>query len=682
MNPKLRTFLVWTALFVVSILVWWAIHSPSHLSYANFLELLNGRSIEQLTIADREVRGELRPAAAKHWGFRSFTLVLPFTPDGSFIDQLRAATVTVHGETAQPWLQAVLLSWLSIMILTGIMVFFILKMQTGGGGNKALSFGKSRASLLNVSGKRVTFKDVAGVEEGKQVLSEIVDFLKEPQKFQRLGGRIPKGVLLKGPPGSGKTLLARAVAGEANVPCFSIAGSSFVEMFVGVGASRVRDLFEQGKKNAPCIIFIDEIDAVGRHRGVGLGGGNDEREQTLNQLLIEMDGFESNEGVILIAATNRPDVLDPALLRFGRFDRQVVVDRPNIKGRLGILKVHTRTIPLDDGVDLSQLAISTPGFSGADLANLVNEAALIAANRDRKKVEREDFDAALTRIRKGIREKLLIEDPEDKWRVAVHEVGHLSASFSFACVEPIDSLSVHTPYRPDWFSHSEPQLPTIVRGSVATGTLTVLLAGRAAEEVFLKDVSSLSANDTALSTALANQMVVRWGLNSNLGLVNDGLLATASGTNDRPGLSDRLGLSDRVQDEVKGLLAQAYEQALGHVEQHALQIVEWASKLFENEILGSSWIQKAREAHGFKSRIALQPGAGKADLIHLKQPIAVEAIDHREHDSHKAMKTAALKRNLSILEMQVAVLGINAPPHIVTQLEDTRAEISRLENDR
>jgi cell division protease FtsH len=390
LNSTLKTLFLWMAIFVVVILLWNTFQggksAQQELNFTQFMEKVEAGKVEKVTIRGQQITGKFRDLGDAGQEFKT---QVPAQYDG-LVDRLEKSKVEIEAEEPRENpLIAVLFTWAPVLLIVGLWIFFMRQMQTGG--NKALSFGKSKAKLLNTSGKKVTFKDVAGVEEAKEELQEIVEFLKEPQKFQKLGGRIPKGVLLMGPPGTGKTLLARAIAGEANVPFFSISGSDFVEMFVGVGASRVRDLFEQGKKNAPCIIFIDEIDAVGRHRGAGLGGGHDEREQTLNQLLVEMDGFESNEGVILIAATNRPDVLDPALLRPGRFDRRVVVDRPDINGRLGILKVHTRNIPLDDNVNLAIIARGTPGFAGADLSNLVNEAALIAARRNKKKVDMTDF---------------------------------------------------------------------------------------------------------------------------------------------------------------------------------------------------------------------------------------------------------------------------------------------------
>ncbi|HYH06316.1 MAG TPA: ATP-dependent metallopeptidase FtsH/Yme1/Tma family protein, partial [Thermoanaerobaculia bacterium] len=394
MNSTVKTALLWVVIIVLVFLLWSLFNTAKgtseQIAYSKFLERVNQGQVEKITVRADEIRGEFR-ATAPPGGKPEFHTTGPVPLPDDVQKRLEDKGVIVEYEPQRdaPFITA-LITWAPFLFLIGLWIFFMRQMQAGG--NKALSFGKSKAKLLSGSAKKVTFKDVAGVDEAKVELHEIIEFLKEPQKFTKLGGKIPKGVLLMGPPGTGKTLLARAIAGEANVPFFSISGSDFVEMFVGVGASRVRDLFEQGKKNAPCIIFIDEIDAVGRHRGAGLGGGHDEREQTLNQLLVEMDGFESNDGVILIAGTNRPDVLDPALLRPGRFDRRVVVDLPDLKGREGILRVHTRNIPLAEDVDVSVIARGTPGFSGADIANLVNEAALNAARYDKKKVQMVDFE--------------------------------------------------------------------------------------------------------------------------------------------------------------------------------------------------------------------------------------------------------------------------------------------------
>ncbi|HVF28561.1 MAG TPA: ATP-dependent zinc metalloprotease FtsH, partial [Pyrinomonadaceae bacterium] len=412
-------------------------------------------------------------------------------------------------------LWGMLITWAPILLFVGIWIFMLRQMQAGG--NKALSFGKSRAKLLNNQQKRVTFKDVAGVEEAKEELQEIIEFLKEPQKFQKLGGRIPKGVLMMGPPGTGKTLLARAVAGEANVPFFSISGSDFVEMFVGVGASRVRDLFEQGKKNAPCIIFIDEIDAVGRHRGAGLGGGHDEREQTLNQLLVEMDGFESNDGVILMASTNRPDVLDPALLRPGRFDRRVVVSRPDVRGREGILKVHTRKIPLGEDVDISVIARGTPGFTGADLANLVNEAALNAARYNKKIVMMTDFELAKDKVLMGAERKSMVLSNEEKRVTAYHEAGHTLVGLKVPNADPVHKVTIIprgmalgvTQQLPEGDRHNYTK-------DYLLGQIAILMGGRIAEDVFLGSITTGASNDIERATELARAMVCEYGM-SDLG---------------------------------------------------------------------------------------------------------------------------------------------------------------------
>ena len=418
-------------------------------------------------------------------------------------------------ESASPW-TALLYSWAPILLMIGFWIFIMRQMQSGG--NKALSFGKSRAKLSSSSQKKVTFKDVSGVDEAKEELQEIIEFLKEPQKFQKLGGRIPKGVLLMGPPGTGKTLLARAVAGEANVPFFSISGSDFVEMFVGVGASRVRDLFEQGKKNAPCIVFIDEIDAVGRHRGAGLGGGHDEREQTLNQLLVEMDGFESNEGVILVAATNRPDVLDPALLRPGRFDRRIVVNRPDVKGREGILAVHTKKIPLGDDVNIHVLARGTSGFSGADLANLVNEAALNAARYNQKVVRMLDFEFAKDKVLMGSERRSMIINDEEKKVTAVHEAGHALLAVLLPHADPVHKVTII----PRGMALGVTmQLPVDDKHNYSRDYLNdqiaILLGGRIAEEITTKGMTTGAGNDLERSTELARKMVCEWGMSDALG---------------------------------------------------------------------------------------------------------------------------------------------------------------------
>ena len=480
MNSTLKSLVFWMVLVVVAVGVWnfsSQFQSPSKpVPFSDFMADVEAGKIEKVTITGQEISGIYR--ADKE----TFHTYAPAQYEG-LANQLiaKGILVTAKEPTQSPWAQ-LLYSWAPILLLIGFWIFFMRQMQSGG--NKALSFGKSKAKLSSSSQKKVTFKDVAGVDEAKEELQEIIEFLKEPQKFQKLGGRIPKGVLLMGPPGTGKTLLARAVAGEANVPFFSISGSDFVEMFVGVGASRVRDLFEQGKKNAPCIVFIDEIDAVGRHRGAGLGGGHDEREQTLNQLLVEMDGFESNEGVILVAATNRPDVLDPALLRPGRFDRRIVVNRPDVKGREGILTVHTRKIPMSDDVDVPVLARGTSGFSGADLANLVNEAALNAARYNRKTVRMIDFEFAKDKVLMGSERRSMIISDEEKKITAVHEAGHALLSVLLPHADDLHKVTIIPRGMALGLTQ---QLPVDEKHNYSRDYLidqiAILLGGRIAEEI-------------------------------------------------------------------------------------------------------------------------------------------------------------------------------------------------------
>ncbi|MEM7050184.1 MAG: ATP-dependent zinc metalloprotease FtsH [Acidobacteriota bacterium] len=518
MNQTLRTLFLWMAILLVVMMLWNLLNfgaaKPHELTFSEFQSEIEQGNVKSVLIKDKErIEGKFR-GGNRYQEDDPFTLDLPFESDSGFTTELREKGIEIDSKkTAQNPLYTFFIAWGPVLLLIGLWIFFMRQMQSGG--NKALSFGKSRAKPLSVSGKKVTFKDVAGVEEAKEELSEIVEFLKEPQKFQKLGGRIPKGVLLMGPPGTGKTLLARAIAGEASVPFFSISGSDFVEMFVGVGASRVRDLFEQGKKNAPCIIFIDEIDAVGRHRGAGLGGGHDEREQTLNQLLVEMDGFESNEGVILIAATNRPDVLDPALLRPGRFDRRVVVDRPDINGRLGILKVHTRNIPLSDDIDLAVIARGTPGFAGADLANLVNESALIAARRGKKAVEMEDFEFAKDKVLMGVERKTLMLTDDEKRVTAYHEAGHALVAAFTQEADPLHKVTIIPRGRALGLTM---QLPTedkyTYKKTYVETQIAILMGGRVAEELTQDDITTGAGNDIERATDMARRMVCEWGMSS------------------------------------------------------------------------------------------------------------------------------------------------------------------------
>ncbi|NPB09796.1 MAG: ATP-dependent metallopeptidase FtsH/Yme1/Tma family protein [Thermodesulfobacteria bacterium] len=516
MRTFYRNLTLWLIIALVMIFLFNFINTPRHkgteISYTDFLNLVQKGQIKEVVIEGQEIKGIL---ADKHEIFYTYA-----PDDSDLVPFLREAGVriTVKPKNDNPWYLSLLVSWLPMLLLIGVWIFFMRQMQAGSG--KAFSFGRSRARMITGEQVKVTFKDVAGVDEAKEELQEVIEFLRDPQKFTKLGGRIPKGILLVGPPGTGKTLLAKAIAGEAGVPFFSISGSDFVEMFVGVGAARVRDLFSQAKKNAPCIIFIDEIDAVGRHRGAGLGGGHDEREQTLNQLLVEMDGFEGNEGIIVIAATNRPDILDPALLRPGRFDRQVVVPPPDVKGREKILEVHTKRIPLADDVDLAVLARSTPGFTGADLENLVNEAALIAARKGKNKVDMEDFEEAKDKILMGRERKSAVISEEERRITAYHEAGHTMVAKFLPGTDPVHKVSIIprgqalgiTQQLPLDERHTYPKDYLLKR-------LTILLGGRAAEEIVFKECTTGAGNDIERATEIARRMVCEWGMSEKLGPV-------------------------------------------------------------------------------------------------------------------------------------------------------------------
>jgi len=512
MNQFYKNLVLWMVIGLIVILLFnlFQANAPAkeEIVFSDFLKKVEVGEVREVTIRGNAVSGRLSDGSA----FRTYTVDYP-----DFVKVLRdrGVRIIVKPPDNNPW-YAMLLQWIPMLLFIGVWIFFMRQMQ--GGGAKALSFGKARARLVSEKQNKVTFQDVAGVDEAKEELKEIIDFLKDPQKFQKLGGKIPKGVLLVGPPGTGKTLLAKAIAGEANVPFFSISGSDFVEMFVGVGASRVRDLFEQGKKHAPCIIFMDEIDAVGRHRGAGLGGGHDEREQTLNQLLVEMDGFETNDGVILIAATNRPDVLDPALLRPGRFDRQVVVPRPDVKGREEILKVHSRRIPLATDVELKVLARGTPGFSGADLANLVNEAALLAARQNKKSVEMPDFENAKDKVMMGVERRSMIISEDEKRTIAYHEAGHTLVADFLPGTDPVHKVTIIPRGRALGLTQ---QLPTDDKYNYSkdylVNRITILLGGRAAEEVVLGQQTTGAGDDLEKATEMARRMVCEWGMSEKLG---------------------------------------------------------------------------------------------------------------------------------------------------------------------
>jgi cell division protease FtsH len=547
-------------------------------------------------------------------------------------EMLRSAREVVNGksrvpkveeETSSGFIWPMLITWwLPLVFIIAIWIFMLRQMQSGG--NKALSFGKSRAKLLNNQQKRVTFKDVAGVEEAKEELQEIIEFLKEPQKFQKLGGRIPKGVLMMGPPGTGKTLLARAIAGEANVPFFSISGSDFVEMFVGVGASRVRDLFEQGKKNAPCIIFIDEIDAVGRHRGAGLGGGHDEREQTLNQLLVEMDGFESNDGVILIASTNRPDVLDPALLRPGRFDRRVVVSRPDVRGREGILKVHTRKIPLGEDVDISVIARGTPGFTGADLANLVNEAALNAARYNKKLVAMGDFELAKDKVLMGAERKSMVISNEEKRVTAYHEAGHTLVGLKVPNADPVHKVTIIprgmalgvTQQLPEGDRHNYSQ-------EYLLGQISILMGGRIAEDIFLGSITTGASNDIERATELARAMVCEYGMSDmgplTFGKKEEQIFLGREIAQHRDFSEDT---AIKIDEQVKKIVTSQFERAKAIIEENRDTMIRLAECLLERESLDGVEIRRIVAGLPLDENPPAVDSGDDEDRPQLKEPTA------------------------------------------------------------
>ncbi len=589
MNATFKTVMLWLSLLIVILLAWHFAQFQTKekpLKFSEFMQKVEAGQIQDVTIQGNEIRGH----DSARDGFRTYA---PSRYE-KLIDVLLAKNVAVQVQSDQTsnWAN-ILISAAPFVLLIGFWIFFMRQMQSGG--NKALSFGKSRAKLLASQQKKVTFKDVAGVDEAKDELQEIIEFLREPQKFQKLGGRIPKGVLLMGPPGTGKTLMARAIAGEANVPFFSISGSDFVEMFVGVGASRVRDLFEQGKKNAPCIIFIDEIDAVGRHRGAGLGGGHDEREQTLNQLLVEMDGFESNDGVILIAATNRPDVLDPALLRPGRFDRRVVVSRPDVRGREGILQVHTRKIPLSDDVDISTLARATPGFSGADLANLVNEAALLAARQGQKFVTMANFESAKDKVLMGAERKSMIITEEEKKVTAYHEAGHALLAALLPHADPLHKVTIIP--RGMALGVTQ-QLPTEERHNWTREQIAdrigVCMGGRIAEELTFSQMSTGAQNDIEQATELARKMVCEWGMSEALGPLTYGKKEEAiflgKEFNRHQDYSEATAL--KIDAEIRRIVTDQYERALKILTDKRRLLVNVAEALLEHEVLDAGQLKQ------------------------------------------------------------------------------------------
>lgn len=588
MNPFYKNLALWLVISLMMVMLFQIFKNPktgsASVSYSDFLSMVEDESVKQVTIQGDNISG-----MSARGPFKTFA-----PKDPELIKLLRSKGIEISARPTEDsgWFQ-VFLSWVPMLLLIGVWIFFMRQMQVGGG--KALSFGKSRARLMSDSQEKITFEDVAGIEEAKEELEEIIDFLRDPKKFTRLGGRIPKGVLLVGAPGTGKTLLARAIAGEAGVPFFSISGSDFVEMFVGVGASRVRDLFTQGKKNAPCIIFIDEIDAVGRHRGAGLGGGHDEREQTLNQLLVEMDGFESNEGVILISATNRPDVLDPALLRPGRFDRQVVVPIPDIKGREGILKVHFKQKLVADSVDVSVLARGTPGFTGADIENMVNEAALMAARRGKDRVDMTDFEDAKDKVLMGAERKSMIISEEEKRNTAFHESGHTLVAKLLPNTDPIHKVTIIPRGRALGLTQ---QLPVDEKHTYPKefllSNIAILMGGRAAEEIVLNIQTTGAGNDIERASDLARKMVCDYGMSEELGPLTFGKKEEQIFLGRE--ISQHRDYSEftaqKIDNEVRNIITGAYEKASKLINDNVEILHSMANALLEKETLDSNDIDE------------------------------------------------------------------------------------------
>ncbi len=591
MNSRSKNLVFWVVIGLFMILLFSLLNAPQRVpvqevAFSDFISKLEQGEVREVTITNQKIAGVFKEG-------NEFTTYAVDYPD--LVPLLREHGVRVEAkpDDDHPWYITFLVTWGPFILFLGLWFFLMRQMQIGG--NKALSFGKSRARQLTEDRKKVTFADVAGIEEAKNEVLEIVDFLMDPEKFQKLGGRIPKGVLIMGPPGTGKTLLAKAIAGEAGVPFFNISGSDFVEMFVGVGASRVRDLFEQGKKNSPCIIFIDEIDAVGRLRGAGLGGGHDEREQTLNQLLVEMDGFGTTDGVILIAATNRPDVLDPALLRPGRFDRRVVVSRPDLKGRLEILKVHAKNVPVDENVEMDTIARGTPGFSGADLENLINEAALLAARQNKTTVGLKDFDHAKDKVLMGAERKSMVISEEEKRITAYHEAGHTLMAKLIPGTDPVHKvtiiprgqalgLTMQLPLE-ERYSHSKQFL---------YNNLAILLGGRVAEELVLNDITTGAGNDIERATELARKMVCEWGMSETLGPLTFGKkeeeIFLGREISTHRDYSEEVAMT--IDKEVKSLIIQSYERTRRTLKENMAALIALAQALLEKEALDAHEIDQ------------------------------------------------------------------------------------------
>ena len=588
-NTMIKNVALWVVIALIMVMLFHLFNQPTSettsFAFSEFLEILDKDEVKEITIQGREIKGILMDDTP-------FNTYAPDDP--KLVERLMEKNVLISAKPTDdsPWYMSVLISWVPMLLLIGVWILFMRQMQSGG--TKAMSFGRSKAKLMSQDKINVTFADVAGVNEAKEELEEIIEFLKEPKRFTSLGGRIPKGVLLLGSPGTGKTLLAKAVAGEAGVPFFSMSGSDFVEMFVGVGASRVRDLFAQGKQHAPCIIFIDEIDAVGRHRGAGLGGGHDEREQTLNQLLVEMDGFESNEGVILMAATNRPDVLDPALLRPGRFDRQVIVASPDVKGREGILKVHSRNIPLAEDVDMTILAKATPGFSGADLSNLVNESALLAARKNKTKVSMEDLEMAKDKVLMGVERKSMVISEEEKNTTAYHEAGHALVAKKLPNADPVYKVSIIPRGRAMGVTQ---QLPIDDRHTYSKdfllATISVLMGGRVAEELVLSCLTTGAGNDIERATDMARHMVTEWGM-SSLGPLSFGNVEQEMFLGRE--ISKRVDYSEltsqKIDDEVKTIIMDCYNKTRDIIQENLDILHKIALRLREKEVIDGAEIEQ------------------------------------------------------------------------------------------
>ncbi|BBF91803.1 ATP-dependent zinc metalloprotease FtsH [Blastochloris tepida] len=617
MNGNFRNFALWVIIVLLLLALFTLFQNPAQRQQANeipFSQLL--AEIDQNRVRDVVIEGS---NVTGHFNDgRGFQTYAPDDP--GLVQRLytKGVTITARPQQDTPWFLQLLFSWLPFVALIGVWIFLSRQMQ--GGAGKAMGFGKSRAKLLTEAHGRVTFEDVAGVDEAKQDLQEIVEFLRDPQKFQRLGGRIPRGVLLVGPPGTGKTLIARAVAGEANVPFFTISGSDFVEMFVGVGASRVRDMFEQAKKNAPCIIFIDEIDAVGRHRGAGLGGGNDEREQTLNQLLVEMDGFEANEGIILIAATNRPDVLDPALLRPGRFDRQVVVPNPDVVGREQILKVHVRKVPLAPDVNLKTIARGTPGFSGADLMNLVNEAALMAARRNKRMVTQQEFEDAKDKVMMGAERKSMVMTEEEKLLTAYHEGGHAIVALSVPATDPVHKATIIPRGRALGMVMQLPERDKLSMSyEQMTSRLAIMMGGRVAEElVFGKNkVTSGAQSDIEQATRLARMMVTRWGFSDQLGTVaygeNQDEVFLGMSVSRQQNISE--ATAQTIDKEVRRLVEEGHSEATRILNERRDALEALARGLLEYETLSGDEIKNLLDGNPPVRDVEIEPAQPRSSAI-------------------------------------------------------------------